>query len=295
MPNHGKGGRKPLGDEVKRAQIPVRTTPSIKARLEEAAREAGRSLTQEIEQRLEASLGHRWDGLDTEAQTLIAKLIDDIRRAQAITNKRWYADLRTWAMVREALGAGEINRRCPKTDALFGSESEAAEMLAEIRQFDERLRALSISACELGLMSTPIPLNPDGFVDSTEPQYRYEDFIAEQKAHGWQPPNEDALLLLMQKMKEIEAERRVVALEYKLHSQAVMKVIDDAVKEWRDDQEARGYKPSYQYQPEPFYRPLRAPEPTGHFAPSEGHHFDEYEVRLRDRRLAELAERDDNA
>ena len=44
MPSHGKGGRKPERDEVKRAAVAVRTTSAIKARLVEAADLAGRDV-----------------------------------------------------------------------------------------------------------------------------------------------------------------------------------------------------------------------------------------------------------
>lgn len=50
------GGRPTERDEPKRSAIAVRTTPTTKQRLEDAAGVSGRSLTQEIEQRLERSL-----------------------------------------------------------------------------------------------------------------------------------------------------------------------------------------------------------------------------------------------
>jgi hypothetical protein len=49
-------GRPPIGSEVKRASFNTRLRESLKRRLEDAADQNGRSLSEEIERRLEASL-----------------------------------------------------------------------------------------------------------------------------------------------------------------------------------------------------------------------------------------------
>ena len=56
MTEKNRGGRPRQHDEAKRSAIAIRTTPETKRRIEDAARANGRSLTQEIEQRLEWSL-----------------------------------------------------------------------------------------------------------------------------------------------------------------------------------------------------------------------------------------------
>lgn len=55
MPDHGKGGRPPLGENAKKAQIPIRVSERFATLIREAAARNGKSLSQEIEDRLVAS------------------------------------------------------------------------------------------------------------------------------------------------------------------------------------------------------------------------------------------------
>ena len=56
MPNHGKGGRHTIDGEKRSAAIAIRVTPRVRALLDEAAKHNGRSLTSEVQSRLELSL-----------------------------------------------------------------------------------------------------------------------------------------------------------------------------------------------------------------------------------------------
>jgi len=62
MTESKKLGRPPLNEEVKRCPISVRVTPTMKAAIEAVAKANGRSITQEIELRLELSFAReRWE------------------------------------------------------------------------------------------------------------------------------------------------------------------------------------------------------------------------------------------
>lgn len=87
-----KGGRPTERGEAKRSAIAVRTTPAVKDRLTDAATRAGRSLTQEIEQRLERSL----EGEDAlggaETANALRALASEIANVERRTGKSWLED-----------------------------------------------------------------------------------------------------------------------------------------------------------------------------------------------------------
>ena len=97
----GKTGRPPQRDEAKRAAIAVRTTPTTKARLQEAADRAGRSLTQEIEQRLEQSLKDE-DALGSlDNLAFFRAMASMMRLIESRTGNAWRQDTATWQAVRK--------------------------------------------------------------------------------------------------------------------------------------------------------------------------------------------------
>ncbi|MEO6151858.1 MAG: Arc family DNA-binding protein [Croceibacterium sp.] len=89
------GGRPLERSEAKRAAIAVRTTPTIKDRLARSAEARGRSITQEVEARVEQSfelddlLGH------VETKQLLVELARQIAKAEAATGKLWSTDVAT--------------------------------------------------------------------------------------------------------------------------------------------------------------------------------------------------------
>lgn len=258
MPNHGKGGRKPIGAEAKRAQLPVRTTNELKAMLVEAAKGSGVSVTVEIERRLTSSLA--WGTLDTESMRLFDVMRAELARAEELggKGKRWHSDLRTFAMAREAI-YGTLARRCPPIDSLTNADGEAVEIFAEIRSIDERCAALSFAVREL---NCTIPLNKEGFFDLTAPRYDVEGSrcqLLERESH----PHREAILEIMNSMDRLDDKRRPLAEEYRSVIAAQIEVINQAASEWRADEAARGIQPVEEYRPDGGLSPLMAPTKDG--------------------------------
>lgn len=97
------GGRPPEREEAKRAAVAVRTTPAIKALLVEAAEASGRSITQEIEARLEASFrSDRHLGGPAQDEFLrLAALHMDVVSERA--DGPWHQQWSDWDTVRSTL------------------------------------------------------------------------------------------------------------------------------------------------------------------------------------------------
>lgn len=113
MTEQNKGGRPTERGEVKNAAVAVRTTPTIKAALKRAADEAGRSITQEIERRIEVSLSGDRVRRSVETEALLNDLAREIDQIEQARGKRWHKDLETWAAVAEAIKGGAIERARP--------------------------------------------------------------------------------------------------------------------------------------------------------------------------------------
>jgi hypothetical protein len=89
-------------DELKRVQIPIRTTPTARNRLASAAAANSRSLTQEIEQRLEHSLRQEDEvGGSKEAEAL--HTFGDIMRFVNSRVGPWTEEPDAWEIVSEAV------------------------------------------------------------------------------------------------------------------------------------------------------------------------------------------------
>lgn len=97
------GGRPPERGESKRAPISMRTTPAIRAALEAAAERGGRSLAQEIEQRLERSVAADENAGSAATAAFLASITADIGAIEAATGQGWTTDLRTFGAVRYAI------------------------------------------------------------------------------------------------------------------------------------------------------------------------------------------------
>jgi hypothetical protein len=103
-------GRPREKTEAKRSAIAVRTTPDVKARLVEAAKKSGRSLTQEIELRLERSVEAEDHAGGPATAALVQAIIADIAAIEAITGKSWAEDNVTYSAVRRAVIAAVCDR-----------------------------------------------------------------------------------------------------------------------------------------------------------------------------------------
>ncbi|TCM10335.1 hypothetical protein [Sphingomonas sp. PP-CC-3G-468] len=104
------GGRPTERGESKRAPISMRTTPAIRAALEEAAERGGRSLAQEIEQRLERSVAADEGAGSVATAAFLASITADIGAIEAATGQGWTVDLRTFGAVRYAIAEAIADR-----------------------------------------------------------------------------------------------------------------------------------------------------------------------------------------
>ncbi len=162
--------------ETKRAQVPVRTTPSAKARLVAAAKTNGRSLTQEIEQRLERSL------VEDDAQgggrnaRLFHRLAAEIRRVEAATGVSIWEDPRGYAAAYELMRR-QISRESPpmkNSDAIRAATGPAAEAANAVRDRLSYLTAVGAvqpvegMEAKLELAAAPIP-HRGGFFGASSP------------------------------------------------------------------------------------------------------------------------------
>lgn len=93
-PSHHEG-------EIKKAAIAVRTAPSVRDALKAAAESAGRSVTQEVEARLTASLEADGGQRSPETWQLLNKIAVSIAEIEAMTGKRWHRDRKTAGAVLE--------------------------------------------------------------------------------------------------------------------------------------------------------------------------------------------------
>lgn len=141
--SNNKGGRPPHHDgEIKKAAIAVRTAPSIRDALKVAADEAGRSVTQEVEARLSASLEADGGERSPETSQLLNKIAAGIADAETMTGKRWHRDRKTAGAVLEMLRL-RIHEWI-RTDDPYEDEIVAAawDRLHEARQLRDKLEEL---------------------------------------------------------------------------------------------------------------------------------------------------------
>lgn len=105
----------------KRWILSIRTTAEGRERLVKAAEQQGRSLSEEIETRLQLSF-QRDDAYGGFANAAFVNLLGAlIRDAEAETGKRWRADPATWRVVRERI-IRDLDERAPvKTKARSAS------------------------------------------------------------------------------------------------------------------------------------------------------------------------------
>lgn len=108
-----KRGRPALPDEQKRQQIGVRTSPTLKAALEQAAADNGRSVAQEAEWRLQRTFEEEERAGGDHTARLLRIVAAEIEKIESVTNKRWSKDLKTWAAVARMFAYGPIRELRP--------------------------------------------------------------------------------------------------------------------------------------------------------------------------------------
>ncbi|MGE3745860.1 MAG: hypothetical protein AB7G25_09175 [Sphingomonadaceae bacterium] len=131
--------------ETKRAQIPVRTTPANRNRLAEAAKISGKSLTQEIEQRLENSFKVEDRDGGPATHWLLNLLASEIALVESHTGKTWNADVATWSAVRTRLRTKLDQIRPP-----FVNTDRISTLSRDLGTLKIRIEALADYLLEVG-------------------------------------------------------------------------------------------------------------------------------------------------
>jgi hypothetical protein len=143
-----KRGRPTLPEGERRQQIGVRTSPALKADLERAAGDNGRSVAQEAELRLVDSFEAERRSGSPETAQLMRMLADQIAVIERTTGKRWHKDLTTWAAVAEAAAKGPVQQLRPDrtTDDELANEAWDAlwAIIMEKQQYIETLRGAGL-------------------------------------------------------------------------------------------------------------------------------------------------------
>lgn len=145
-------GRPREHDEVKRSALTIRTTPSIKDAIALAAERSGRSITQEIELRLQESLQLEQNSGSPETHRLLLSYANEIAAIEKARKKSWHRDLGTWGAVSEALRGGPINLAQPDRPADDEIVEAAWHTLNEIMERKRELAGF--------LLQHNIPCNP---------------------------------------------------------------------------------------------------------------------------------------
>lgn len=126
-----KIGRPPKPEAEKRQQIGVRTSPELKAQLEESAAKNGRSVAQEAEFRLvqsfefEALLG------DAETRGFVIEIARQIEAVESVTEKAWTSDAATYFATRDLIS--DVVKRSRPTPPNFSKVNALASEMEELR------------------------------------------------------------------------------------------------------------------------------------------------------------------
>ena len=171
-----RGGRPPERDEAKRAAISMRITPATRAALDDAANRAGRSLAQEVEQRLERSIEVEAANGGPATAALVQSIVADIAEIEALTGKSWATDHETYGAVCRAVVAAVYDRsplhaendaevRKAYVDAL--AAQKALEVLYDLENGGWRILA---SGGGLRGDWTPEPVDGDQILDNIRSQ-----------------------------------------------------------------------------------------------------------------------------
>lgn len=150
--SESKRGRPPKPETERRQQIGVRTSPSLKADLERAAAENGRSVAQEAEMRLVASFDAERVAGGIETNRLLNMLANEIAVIEGVTRKRWFKDLATWSAVADA-GRAVIARLRPDKprddEVVKAAFDELYKILQAKKPLLEELRQAGVGAVDL--------------------------------------------------------------------------------------------------------------------------------------------------
>lgn len=130
MTEAASGGRRKVW------MLSIRTTADLKGRLETAAEDAGRSVTQEVESRLTRTLDQEEVVGGAVTAAFLNLLGARIRDLEVRTGKSWHSDRFTWGAVRDAV-INELDNHAPGTE-LRPSEALAQSAAEAAKQNDEK-------------------------------------------------------------------------------------------------------------------------------------------------------------
>jgi len=147
-------GRPKKEKSEQRQQIGFRLSPGDRQRLEEAATQARRSIPQEVEERVIASLNYD-EAVDEPTRELMKNLLDEIATIQHLTGKRWYKDAITWAAVHQMFSQGPLSWARP--DKLQDDEAVATawQTLYNLEQRRGQI-ARDLAAMGLAVLEKPV-------------------------------------------------------------------------------------------------------------------------------------------
>ena len=164
------GGRPPERGEAKRSPISMRTTPTIRAALEEAADRGGRSLAQEIEQRLERSVADEAAIGGPRTANFLRRFAATIVDIEERAGGAWHSDWAAYYAVREAAMRmlSEYRPEDPTSQEVEAAHSSLLKVSeARKSELDPGLRDL-IKAGLQPAASTEVSEELDGL----DPEYR---------------------------------------------------------------------------------------------------------------------------
>jgi hypothetical protein len=132
------GGRPSERDESKRSAIAVRTTPTIKAALQEAAARSGRSLTQEIEQRLERSVELEQDLGGPEMLDMFRDIARSIAQFESEIGN-WQTNYESFVLARAVIDRA-LDSFQPLPEGALSLHAEAGWVLESLRNLQAAMK-----------------------------------------------------------------------------------------------------------------------------------------------------------
>jgi hypothetical protein len=146
-------------NRARRFQVPVRTTAEVRQKLEEACAASGKSLTQEVEARIERSLEMQELLGDDRRMALMVRIADQVTRAEAATGKKWHADTATYWAVRRL-----IEHVLHDVRPLPSNWEEVSALQVEMIQLAERRDVLENLLLQCGVIRRSVnALLPQGW------------------------------------------------------------------------------------------------------------------------------------
>ena len=156
------GGRKPRGEfSLKTSTITTRITPGTRAALERATEKTGRSLSQEIEHRLDCSIRRDYEhNRDRHIRALAEAIAILTHRVERATQKRWIDDPFTGEALRQGIEFLVFHFAAPGTPEVPASVKGAATRVP-LQARDQSMTPAGVGRTEAGGLISWIEMNLD--------------------------------------------------------------------------------------------------------------------------------------